>query len=155
MDEDLIEYCERLKQKYDILNLEQRELIQKTVKEKYIRKDAKFGFSIFDMLDFSHMSGINIPDAWRWIKDFIQNKEIVVFFNLGTAKEYIKLYHGEIFVDFYDESPLVEFYITDCAVSFLLGYNHSQCLFVFETAADWLENDDRYKKHQKNKAIRP
>ena len=151
MDEDLIEYCEKLKQKYSILNSEQREFIKKTVRAKYVRKDAKTNFSFFDMLDYSNMSGINIPDAWRWIKDIVANEEIIVFINEGAAKEYIKLYHGGIFVDFYDESPLVEFYITDCAVSFLLGYNHSQCLFAFGTAGDWLENDNRYKRYQKIK----
>ena len=155
MDEDLIEYCKKLKQKYSILNSEEKEFIKKTVKANYVRKDAKTSFSFFDRLDYSDMSGINIPDAWRWIKDFVANKEIIVFFNEGAAKEYIKLYHGGIFVDFYDESPLVEFYITDCAVSFLLGYNHSQCLFAFGTAGDWLENDNRYKRYQKIKRQKP
>jgi len=101
MDEDLIEYCEKLKQKYSILNSEQREFIKKTVRAKYVRKDAKTNFSFFDMLDYSNMSGTNIPDSWRWIKDFIYHKEIVVFFNDGTTREYIKLYNGEKFVYFF------------------------------------------------------
>lgn len=154
MDDDLIEFCKKEKQNYMILNSEERQFIKNAVKTKYMRKDVKTSFSFFNMLDYSHMSGTNVADAWRWIKDFIANKEVVVFFNEGTAKEYIKLYNGAIFVDFYDESPLVEFYITDCTISFLLGYNHSQCLFAFDTAGDWLENDDRYKKYQKLKKLK-
>ena len=75
MDEDLIEYCKKLKQKYSILNSEEKEFIKKTVKANYVRKDAKTSFSFFDILDYSDMSGINIPDAWRWIKILLPIKK--------------------------------------------------------------------------------
>ena len=153
LDDDLIEFCEEIKEEYKILNSEEEEFIKKIIKNKYVKQNAKTSFSFFNMLDYSQMSGVNLPDSWKWIKDFINNKKVIVFFNEGMGKKYIKLYNGGIFVDFYDEGPLVEFYITDCNGSFLLGYNHSQCLFAFETAGIWLENDIRYKEYQIKKKL--
>jgi len=56
---------------------------------------------------------------------------------------------GEKFVDFYENIPLIEFYIVDPKLNFLLAYNHSQCLVAMGIAADWLENDIRYVERYK------
>ena len=66
-----------------------------------------------DTLNFREASSIDIPDSWKWINDFIQNRKIIIFFNSDTGREYIILKNGNIFVDFYDNSPLEEFYITE------------------------------------------
>lgn len=59
--------------------------------------------------------------------------------------EYVELSNGNIFVDFYNDCPKDEFYMTDLEGSFLLGYNHSNCLFAMGIAADWLEKDEKYR----------
>lgn len=141
MDQDLIEFCKKLGEEYNILSVEEKNKIKNLIKEKYLRREVKIiNFSIYEALDFSQSWGTNIPESWKWINDFIDNQSVIVFFNSGEGKDYIQLKNGNIFVDFYNISPVEEFYITDADTSFLLAYCHSQCLSTMGTAKNWLRN---------------
>lgn len=145
MDKQLIRFCQSNNEKFIILDVDERLEIQSIIKEKYVRKDARLKFSIYDTLNFMEASSIDVSDSWKWINDFIQNRTIIVFLNLDIGKDYIKIIHGNIFIKFFDESPLEEFYNTDENTSFLLAYCHSQVLLAMGLAEDWLRHDKRFK----------
>lgn len=151
MIEPLIKYCTDVGEHSEILDTEEKSKIQRLVKEKYIRDEIKLiGFSVFECLDYTDMVVIDIPDSWKWINDFIQNRPVIVFFNPFSHSNFIRLNNGNIFADYYEEAWEDEFYITDKGVSFLLGYNHSQVLFAMGEAKSWLQNDIRYKERINN-----
>ena len=148
MEQELINYCKEFKIDYSILNSDCKNIIIQKIEVLYIRKNAKYGFSLFDMIKFEEMIGVNSFDSWSWVHDFIKKKSIIVFFDYKIG-EYVELSCGDVFVQFYDGCPKDEFYITDCNGSFLLGYNHSHCLFAMGIAADWLEKSEKYKNFYK------
>lgn len=146
MEKDLICYYQERNLNCRILNCDEKNSIGKIIEQLYVRENAKYGFSLFDMLKCEEMVGVNLFESWSWINEFIQHKIIIVFFDYKVG-EYVELTDGGNFTNFYDDCPKVEFYMTDRTGSFLLGYNHSHCLFGMGTAADWLEENDNYKKY--------
>ncbi|WP_024291034.1 hypothetical protein [Lacrimispora indolis] len=145
MEQHLLEFWRNIGEKISILSEAERERIWMAVKEKYLRPNVRIGYSIFDAVVFSSMVGIDVPDSWRWIGDFIKSDSIILFFNKDMGNNFYEIENGSKFVEFYDECGVIEFYITDRDANYLLGYNHSQCLFTMGTACEWLENDKRYK----------
>lgn len=145
MEPHLIEFWESVGEKISILSKDEKEKIWNAVKMKYLRPNVHIGYSIFDAVVFSSMVGIDIPDSWKWIGDFVKNDSVILFFNKDMGNNFYEIENGSTFVKFYDECGLIEFYITDRYTNYLLGYNHSQCLFAMGTAIKWLENDERYK----------
>lgn len=98
------------------------------------------------MLKYEGATGTNDPDSWRWIKDFTTREPIVLIFNSSVEPRYYEFPNTETFVELYDDLPLIEFYIVDYTLDYLIAYNHSQCLTAIGKAADWLESYDLYKQ---------
>lgn len=145
MEQELINYCKQMNVGCSILNYNDRNSVAKKIEALYVRENAKYGFSLFDILKCEELIGVNLFESWKWVHDFIEEKSIIVFFDYKMG-EYVEIDCGNIFVQFYDDCPKDEFYITDWSGSFLLGYNHSKCLFAMGTASDWLEKSEKYKK---------
>lgn len=147
-EKQLIEYCKDLNINGFVLDDDDRNNIIKLIEKLYVRKGAKYGFSLFDMLKFEELEGISLIDSWRWVHDFIKDRDIVVFFNFKCDR-YVYLENGSAFIDFYENCYENEFYITNRSAGFLMGYNHSHCLFAMGTAIKWLENTQKYKDYYK------
>lgn len=143
MEQELIDYYKKIDLDYYILTAEEKNHIKQMIERLYIRKNAKYGFSLFDMLKIGESVAVNFYDSWSWINDFIKDKKVIVFFDYKEG-EYIELSNGSAFIEFYDNCPKDEFYMTDTEGNYLLGYNHSHCLFAMGIAADWLESEDNY-----------
>lgn len=147
MDDELIDYCIEKNLSYRILSIEEIERVRNII-EKLYQRTTNYGFSLFDMLKFDEMKFLPYDEScesWRCIHSFIENKRIIVFFYYKAKNEkYIELLNGDCFIAFYENAGLHEFYIMDPNGAFLLGYNHSNCLFAMGDAADWLEKDDNY-----------
>lgn len=138
----LLEFSNQNNVSVKILSEDEKAVIFQKVKKKYIREKAKIGYSIFEALKYEYV-GTDVADSWKWLEDFIKNKSIIVFFNDSEEKNCYEFDDGKAFVDFYNNIPLIEFYIVDVELTYLLAYNHSQCLVAMGKAADWLE---KYKK---------
>lgn len=145
MEEHLLEFWKSTGKKIKILTENDTGRIWNAVKTKYLRPHTDIGYSIFDAVVFSSMVGVDVPDSWRWIRDFLKDDSIILFFNKDMTEHFYEIENGSEFVEFYDECGVIEFYITNWDTDYLLGYNHSQCLFAMGTAVEWLENDERYK----------
>lgn len=143
MNSLLRQYYDKIKVNYHVLSCNEITHVNHMIETKYIAPKSKFGFSLFDILKVEECVAVNYYDSWRWIYPFINKKSIIVFFDYNNG-EYIELSDGGFFVDFFDECPKSEFYMIDSMGQFLLGYNHSKCLFAMGTAADWLERDEKY-----------
>lgn len=148
MEQELINYCKKMNVECSILSSDDRSNVIQKIEELYVRENAKYGFSLFDILKFEELIGVNLFESWKWVNDFIEEKPIIVFFDYKVG-EYVELACGSVFVQFYDDCPKDEFYITDRSGNFLLGYNHSNCLFAMGTASDWLEKSEKYKNFYK------
>lgn len=152
MEKELIDYYKKKCFNYRILTLQEKMHIKLLIENIYINQNKRYGFSLFDVLKIEESVSVNCFSSWSWICDFIKDKNIIVFFDYKEG-EYIELSNGSIFVEFYEDSPKEEFYIIDLHGTFLLGYNHSNCLFAMGTAADWLEQSEKYMDFYKNKNI--
>lgn len=127
-----------------ILSKEEVENIKQDIMNKYLKKNALRKFPLFEKLD--NYVGIDIKDSWIWIADFLKKNQAILFFNPEDEKEYYKLKNGEDIVLIINEIFNVEFYVTNSATEYLLGYNHSQCLVAAGLASFWLEDQKAYKK---------
>lgn len=147
MDFELIQYCEENNIEYHILDEEEEETIRNNITEKYIDKNKK-NMNFFDDMLIEHEVGIGyIAGSWRWIRDYIENKEVIMF-NAHWEGNSIKLYDGSVFIDYYETTMLDEFYITNENTDFLLSYNDSCCLWAFGEAGAWLKSTTLYKYWQ-------
>ena len=152
MEQELINYYDKMCLNYHILTLQEKMHIKLLIENIYVNQNKKYGFSLFDVLKIEESVSVNDFNSWSWICDFIKDKNIIIFFDYKKGK-YIELSNGSIFIEFYDDCPKDEFYMTDLYGTFLLGYNHSKCLFTMGTAADWLEQSEKYRDLRKNKSV--
>lgn len=147
MEEQLINFWKVIGEKIRILSDDEKERVWNVVKERYLKANVHIGYSICDAINYTIASGIDIADSWRWISDFVKNDTVILFFNKDWGNNFYEIENGSTFVKFYDEEcGVIEFYITDKCASFLIAYNHSQCLVTLGTAREWLMSDIRYTK---------
>lgn len=86
------------------------------------------------------------PDSWTWIGSYLQDKPCYFVINdvelcgCGSGRKSAYYFDdGSNIVDMYGETwHTVEFYVTDENLSFLLSYNHHDCLSACGEAKKWL-----------------
>ena len=69
MEQELIDYYKKIDLDYYILTAEEKNHIKQMIERLYIRKNAKYGFSLFDMLKIGESVAVNFYDSWSWIND--------------------------------------------------------------------------------------
>ncbi|WP_020616222.1 hypothetical protein [Paenibacillus daejeonensis] len=141
--EQILSASKKLSIELSILPKEEAEKIKHSIFNKYLEEGALPYFPLFESLN--HYIGIDVPESWTWISNFVEKTPVILFFNPDDEKEYYKLKKGEDVVLILEEIFNVEFYITNLDTEYLLGYNHSQCLVACGTADPWLENHEGYK----------
>jgi len=124
----------------EILTPEERERIKEDVICKFLDKGRDF--PLFEKI--TDFVGIDVPESWMWISDFVKESSAILFFNPEDEKGFYKFASGEDVVAVVGEIFNVEFYVTNVSADYLLGYNHSQCLIASGTASTWLENHTGY-----------
>lgn len=151
MELEFVKYCEKNNLEYHILDKEEEETIRKNIAEKYIDKNKKYEISTSDMLKSEIGTRIgHIDGSWKWIRRYIENKEIVFFFDYKKSR-YIKLYDGAMFAQFYYDFTYrhfmaykKEFYITNENTDFLIIYDHLMNLLTYGEAEKWLKSTILY-----------
>jgi hypothetical protein len=126
-----------------ILPAEEAVKIKQSIMSKYLEDGSSHNFPLFERIH--DYVGIDVPDSWMWISNFVNKNPVILFFNPEDEKGFFKLNSGEDVVSIIDEIYNVEFYVTNFDTEYLLGYNHSQCLIASGTASFWLENHEGYK----------
>lgn len=152
MEDELFEYYESIGEKIRILSEDEKERIWNGVGKKYIvpkkRKISykNIGRSVYDSLEPE--VGTNDPDACNWTVDFIKNDKIIVFFNNDCGGNFFEIENGSTFIHFLENAfANMDFYVTDQDTSFMFGYcGEVHFLIAMGTAAEWMRNDERYKK---------
>ncbi|PZD97214.1 hypothetical protein DNH61_03830 [Paenibacillus sambharensis] len=139
--EQIHDASKKLKISFEVLTQQEKEKIEEGVFKEYINNGRTF--PLFEKLN--DFVGIDVPESWTWINDFIQGDCCVLFFNPDDEKDFYKFLNGEDLVSVINEIFNVEFYVTNYNADYLLGYNHSQCLVASGRAAAWLEQYPRYK----------
>jgi hypothetical protein len=141
--EQILTASSKLDIELNILPKEEAEDIKQSIMNKYLEEGMSRNFPLFERLH--DYVGIDVPDSWMWIANFIKKTPVILFFNPEDEKEYYRLNSGEDVVSIIDEIFNVEFYVTNLDTEYLLGYNHSQCLVASGAASSWLENHKGYK----------
>lgn len=78
------------------------------------------------------------PEAYRWIADFIGERECLFIAYDSNNEEVYVFDGGEALADMYYNSYGNEFYVTDREYSYLFSFNHHDCLSACGEALDWL-----------------
>lgn len=81
MEQELINYCKQMDVGCFILAYNDKNKIIEKIETLYVKENAKYGFSLFDILKFEELIGVNLFESWKWVHDFIEEKSIIVFFD--------------------------------------------------------------------------
>lgn len=82
-------------------------------------------------------------EAWRWIKGFIQDREVLLLFDYMEGEPIYKIAKGDKVVNIIARIwPVVgqNFYVTDEQLSFLFGYWTDGYLYAVGAAKEWLHH---------------
>lgn len=124
----------------DELSVEQIIELKNNIMKKYIC-NYKCGF-LWEHLKTPSIISDN--EGWKKICDFIGNKKCVMFFEIDEDKSMLVINNGQILYKILSEMFAFEFYITDFQASFLICFNHHDCLLCCGAAQNWL-----YRIHKK------
>lgn len=119
------------------LELNEKEKILSLVLKKYIDFNKK-GIWLWEK--FIRYESLNDDMAWNYIKDFVKDKECIIFFNQQEDKEMFLIQSGEDLNYILSETFGFEFYITDQQISYLLCFNHHNILYGCGSAEKWINN---------------
>ena len=119
------------------LELNEKEKILSLVLKKYVDFNKK-GIWLWEK--FIHHEALNDNMAWNYIKDFVKDKECVIFFNQQEDKEMFLIHSGEDLNYILSETFGFEFYITNQQASYLLCFNHHNILYGCGSAEKWINN---------------
>ncbi len=78
------------------------------------------------------------PTSWRWISDFVQDSEVIMFFNEEDDDTVFVFENGSQVVPVLMECTGFEFYLMDRLANYLICFNHHDFLIVAGSAASWL-----------------
>jgi hypothetical protein len=77
-------------------------------------------------------------EGWRWVSDFIKDKDMLFFFEPDKEEEMFELKNLKAIDTVIDDCTLFVFYITDRKGSFLLCYNDHDCLIACGESITWM-----------------
>jgi hypothetical protein len=80
--------------------------------------------------------GVQDADSWQWVGEFVADRTSILLFEEFQCA--FQVSSGTDLVYLIGQTFNVEFYVTDLSVSFVLCYNHHDCLLAVGDAAEWL-----------------
>ena len=113
----------------------EKEEFLKDIQSKYLL--TQLNFPLWERLKEAD-SKCN-ENAWQWVQDYIQNTNVILFFNPSDEKGIFKLKSGEDVVNILGEMFDIEFYLSNRETKYLLCYNHHNILLASGDAKQWLE----------------
>lgn len=88
--------------------------------------------------DITDDISVQDTEAWRFISEFVQNSEAIMFFDREEENLMFLFRDGSEIVPVLAESVGFEFYITNSSTDYLICFNHHDYLIATGTAAVWL-----------------
>lgn len=113
----------------------QKEKLFTDIKNKYLINQMEF--PIWERLNDAQSKCDE--HAWQWVKDFIGDTTVILFFNTNDEKNTFILKSGKDVVSIIGEIFNVEFYLTNEKTSYLICFNHHDVLLASGEAKKWLE----------------
>lgn len=108
-----------------------------SVSEIYEKPDNNSGF-IWDGL----ISAAYLHDPQGWLKtgDFIEENPCLLLISDGYERKAFRFLNGSDLVKLLNNTFAFEFYITDEQYSYLICFNHHDCLIGCGNALTWIES---------------
>lgn len=110
--------------------------ILSAIEKKYVDSSRK-SRCLWDR--FADYAYVNDSDSWKKIKDFINDKSCIMFFNEDDDKRMYKILNGEDLNYILSETFGFEFYITNEITSFVICFNDHDILYGVGDAKQWIE----------------
>jgi hypothetical protein len=81
--------------------------------------------------------------AWRWIGDWIENESCVLLWDPANERRALRFAKGRGVVSLLEEVYGTEFYVTDEDMTYMICFNHHDCLISAGRARSWLQQHPR------------
>lgn len=132
----IIEEMRKLGVTLEIVNLYEKNRLLELIYSKFVDEDKKITlWESFNDFDY-YQSDI----AWHLIKNFVGEKECIMFFNQNEETEMFVLKSGKDLDCLLSETYGFEFYITDAKANYVICLNHHNILYGCGTAKPWIGN---------------
>lgn len=107
--------------------------IRTTVESKYAKHGSE---PLWERL--CEVESVHNPSAWRLLDFFVGGEAAIVFFNHDEDQTALKLEAQASVSSLLSECTGFEFYLTDESTSYLLCFNHHDCLIGCGRARQWM-----------------
>lgn len=107
-----------------------------SIKKKFIDNNKK-GSWFWEK--FYEYESIYDNKSWSYIKDFVLDKECILFFNQDEESKMFLIQNGYDLNYILSETYGFEFYVTDRICSFLICFNHHDILYGCGEAYRWIK----------------
>ncbi|MGL5939366.1 MAG: hypothetical protein ACRC2S_03105 [Waterburya sp.] len=133
--DEVICACFNLSYNANILNSKDSQNVISIVKNNFCleKKNYPIWESIIDS------KGIQDPNGWQWISEFVNNKPILIFFEQSDDQSIVRIENGFYISKILGECFGFVFYITDINHNYLICFNDHNILIGAGTATDWIE----------------
>lgn len=81
---------------------------------------------------------VSNDDAWKWIAEFIEANQAILFFNPSEETESFEFNNGEDIVNVLENCFDFEFYVSNRSMDYLICFNHYRILYACGSASRWL-----------------
>lgn len=106
-----------------------------SIKKKYIKHNTK-GMWLWER--YINEESVCNKEGWRFIKEFVQETECILFFNDCDDNDAFIIGNGEELNAILSETSGFEFYVTNLETQYLISFNHHDCLSGCGTAKEWV-----------------
>lgn len=88
-------------------------------------------------LKSSYISNI---DGWKYIGEFVGKEPCQLFFNPCDENAVYDILNGDALNDLLAETTQFEFYVANEELSYVICFNHHDCLFGMGSAQKWIQD---------------
>ena len=111
--------------------------IRKDICIKYVDESKNYRL-LWEKL--SECEFLNDSDGWSYIKDFVNDDELIMFFNEDDEDKMFRIKNGEELYFILSETYGYEFYITNINTTYLICFNHHDILCGCGEAKQWVKS---------------
>jgi hypothetical protein len=87
---------------------------------------------------FESSVSIQNQDAWKWIEDYVENRQVLMFFELDNDEAVFLFPNASSIVSVLEKTANFEFYLTDTEATYIICFNHHNYLIASGAAEGWL-----------------
>lgn len=111
--------------------------IRKDIYIKYVDESKNYRL-LWEKL--SECEFLKDSDGWSYIKDFVNDDELIMFFNEDDENKMFRIKNGEELYFILSETYGYEFYITNINTTYLICFNHHDILCGCGEAKQWVKS---------------